>query len=295
MRFSLLLATVQRTQDVSRLLKSLSAQTHKNFEVLVIDQNADNRLIDVLEHYKDRLAIIHIKSGTGLSKARNVGLLQASGEVVALPDDDCWYEPDTLARVAELLTKRPSLGGVTGKSINQDGWPSLGRWDKDAGLVDRQNAWRRAISYTMFLRRGVIPIQGFDETLGVGSGTLWGAGEETEILLRILQAGTNVWYDPTLTVRHPQSGKMLYDKTARRKAHSYGRGMGRVLRLHGYALPAVGYHLARPLIGTVVSLLTGRGRKASYHWAIFDGRLRGWLDSQPRIFPAPLEAGSTLE
>src|SRR5215212_9261375 len=107
MHFSLVLATVGRTEEVRRLLESLREQTYRNFEVIVVDQNPGDGLTYLLELYRDTLNIRHIRSAKGISKARNVGLRYTTGDVVAFPDDDCWYAPDLLERVAAKLSAHP--------------------------------------------------------------------------------------------------------------------------------------------------------------------------------------------
>ena len=119
MRFSLILATVGRTEELERFLDSLLVQTHRDFEVVVVDQNKDERLLSVLEPYTEKLRLEHLRPGSrGASRARNEGLERASGELFAFPDDDCWYPPDLLARADEVLRVRPDLDGLTGCSVD---------------------------------------------------------------------------------------------------------------------------------------------------------------------------------
>ncbi len=288
LQFSLVLGTVGRTDELGRMLDSLCRQTHRNFEVILVDQNPGPELDDLRNVYESRIALRHVRARRGLSRARNAGLRFAGGDIIGFPDDDCWYEPDLLQRVAAELERNPKWSAVTGRAIMPTGEPSSGRWDRSAGPVSRVNVWRRAISFSMFFRRHAIQRCRFDESLGVGAGTPWGAGEETDFLLQVLAQGGQIHYDPTLTVFHPEWGKGPYTPAIRTKARSYGRGIGRVLRKHNYPLAQVGYHLLRPLGGSVLSLAAWRPDKARYHWAIFAGRTSGWLSSDP---PEP-ECGS---
>ena len=48
MRFSLIVATLGRTAELRRLLESLAVQTHQDFEVIVVDQNTDDRVSQIL-------------------------------------------------------------------------------------------------------------------------------------------------------------------------------------------------------------------------------------------------------
>ena len=57
MRFSLIVATLNRTDELGTLLESLNRQDHRDFEVIVIDQNADQRLVPLLRPFEKRLEI----------------------------------------------------------------------------------------------------------------------------------------------------------------------------------------------------------------------------------------------
>jgi GT2 family glycosyltransferase len=135
--------------------------------------------------------------------------------------------------------------------------------------------WRRAITFSIFLRRSVVEGACFDESLGVGAGSPWGAGEETDYLLRAMERGHSIYYDPSLGIWHRgRSGPYRPETSA--KARHYGMGVGRVLRKHHYPLHSVAYHLVRPLGGALLYLSGGRAEKARYHWSIFSGRMNGW-------------------
>ena len=110
--FDLVVATIGRTEELARLLETLAAQSSRDFRVILIDQNDDGRLEPIIERYRDDIDLIHLASKPGLSRARNVGLRSLQADVIAFPDDDCWYPPDLLGRVADFLGRNPSLDGV---------------------------------------------------------------------------------------------------------------------------------------------------------------------------------------
>jgi glycosyltransferase involved in cell wall biosynthesis len=276
-RFSLVLATIGRTGEVQRFLQHLAAQSYRSFELIVVDQNRDDRLIPILTEYASSTKIVHLRSEKGLSRARNIGLRHISGNVVAFPDDDCWYPSDLLERVAEWFTLNPGSGGLTGRSEDEVGQPSQGRWQMKGYELNRNNVWKSAISYSIFLRDIVIKTVGdFDESLGIGAGTPWGSAEETDYLLKALSMGARMFYEPSVVIHHGQAIRE-FDRSAMSKAFSYGAGMGRVLRKHTYPLAFVAYQWLRPAGGIVVSLMLGKFRKATHHWNTFLGRIWGWL------------------
>lgn len=274
-RFSLIVATLGRSGELERLLDSLLAQTLQDFEILVVDQNRDERLVEVLRPYERRLSLRHLRpGGLGASRARNAGLERSLGEVIAFPDDDCWYPPGLLARVDAALRDWPELDGLTGSSVDERGAATNARFDGLPGELGRISVWSRAIEYTMFLKAESAAGLRFDESLGVGSGTPWGAGEATDYLLRLLERGASLYYEPDLRVLHP-SPVPPYDAGVSVKAYSYGCGMGRVLAKHRMPRWFKAKWLVRPLGGTVLSASSLRLDKAGYHWNIFRGRLRG--------------------
>jgi glycosyltransferase involved in cell wall biosynthesis len=276
MRFSLILATLRRTPELTRLLDSLCEQTHKDFELVVVDGGRDSGLGEVLQTYVGRLDWRYAGSAIGHSRALNLGLRHAQGDVVAFPDDDCWYDRTLLEQVAKQLVAHPEWAGVSGRSVTESGDPCHLRWDRRPGHISPRNVWRRSITISLFLRRHVTEDVKFDERVGVGAGTFWGAGEETDFVLQILGRGGRLQFEPAITVYHPEWNDDSYTAAVCAKARSYNRGFGRVLKKH-YAPAFIAWQLTRPLGGLLLSALSLRIGKARYHWAIFAGRAEGWI------------------
>src|SRR5262245_21074046 len=250
MRYSLLLATRGRTEELHQFFRSLLAQTWRDFEVIVIDQNPDERLVETLKPYAGKFRLQHLRSAPGHSRAINTGFDRATGDIIAFPDDDCWYAADLLERVERFFRENPGWSGITGREIVPPGFSGGGRWDGRSGPITRGNIWRRAITFSIFLRRSAVEGAWFDESLGVGAGSPWGAGEETDYLLRAIERGHAIYYDPSLGVWHRgRSGP--YGAEIFTKARQYGMGIGRVLRKHRYPIHSVAYHLARPFCGAL--------------------------------------------
>lgn len=276
-RFSLVMATVGRTEEVARFLTSLDAQDHRDFELIVVDQNADGRLEAVLASYSARFPVHRIASpARGASRARNTGIERATGDLVAFPDDDCLYPPGLLAAVDGFFARNLGTDGLTCRSVDESGNTSNGRFPGEACFVDRLNVWGRGIEYAMFFRHESVRSLRFDESLGVGAGTPWGAGEATDYLLRLLEEGGVVYYDPALAVVHPPP-VADYGERAARKAYAYGSGMGHVLKSHQMPLWLKARWLYRPLGGAGISLARRRPDEARFRWSTFRGRLRGML------------------
>ncbi len=272
-KFSLVLATVGRTSELDRFLEHLRKQSYKLFELIVVDQNTDDRLLPLLEPYRSCFPVIHCKSAIGLSRARNVGLQLTSGNVIAFPDDDCWYSEDLLERVASLFLEDSTVDCITGRPLD----PRAHGFHVGSGPVNRWNAFRRGISYTIFIRQtAVAKVGGFDESLGLGAQSGKIAAEETDYLIRALSACCRVFYHADLRVFHGDS-QLVFDNGIIKRQYGTGLGFGYVLRKHHYPIPYVLYSWLRPLGAAGMFALTFRFPRARYHYSAFKGRVEGWL------------------
>lgn len=276
MKFSLVLATIERTTELKRFLDSLDAQSYRDFELIVVDQNPDDRLVPILACYAGHWPMLHLRSPKGLSRARNVGLQHISGDLLCFPDDDCWYPPELLEQVAAFFSRFPQYDGYTGRGVNENGMTVGGRYDQQPGNISFYTVWNRATSFTIFLRVTIFhSVEYFDETLGVGSGTPYGSAEEMDYLIRAIQRGHSLYYDPALLVFHPDP-QLLYDQKLFQRGFLYGCGMGRAFKKYHYPLWFLAYNLARPLGGALFSLFVGNLPKSRFHLAVLRGRLTGW-------------------
>jgi GT2 family glycosyltransferase len=258
--FDLVVATIGRVQELERLLGSLERQTHQDFRVLIVDQNDDERLEPVLEAHAS-LEVERLRAPSGLSRARNAALPHVRADLVAFPDDDCVYADDLLERVARRFGEEPGLGGLTGRA------PDSASWKSDEVTLTRENLWNRAISFTIFLRRTVVERVGqFDETLGLPSSS----GEEIDYLIRAIDQGVRIEYDPSFLVAHDQ--KPDADAFGARE----GASLGYLLRKHGYPKATVARMLIRPAGGVVVALAHRDRRRARFQLDTLQGRLRGY-------------------
>lgn len=271
--FDLVLATVDRVDEVGLLLESLERQSHTAFRVLLVDQNDDDRLEPLLSEHPS-LETIRLRSERGLSRARNAALKLTRADLVAFPDDDCIYPDDLLARIARRFADEPALDGLTGRAADASG-SSAASWSREAATLDRTNLWNRAISYTIFLRGPVVrELDGFDEKLGLGSGEATSSGEEIDLLLQALERGARIDFDPDLVVLHEERAHS--PAALRALGARDGASIGYLLRKHRYPLRAVVRMLVRPLVGAALASARGDTSRARFHLSTSRGRLRGY-------------------
>jgi hypothetical protein len=160
-------------------------------------------------------------------------------------------------------------------------------WDTRPGLIDRYSIWRRAISFSFFLRRSVVETVGdFAEELGLGAGTRWGSGEESDYLLRALDAGFTIQYEPSLFVYH-ESPRLAGGSAERRAAYVRGLGHGEVLRRHRYPLWFAAFRVLQLVVGAALLLVRGRLAESRYYLAMARGRLVGLLGTDDEVGDEP--------
>ena len=233
LKFSLVIATYGRTTELETLLESVFAQAYPDVQCIVVDQNTHDGVQQIINQWKHRLDITRVTCEPGLSRARNYGLKFVTGDIVAFPDDDCWYTSDLLADVSEWFDLYSEFDVFTVGAVDHQGRPSGNRWVQKSCEITPLNAFRTTFSSTIFVRRNIGQVRvKFDEALGVGAGTEFCCGEETDYVFQLFQGGRRGYFDSTLAIGHPKRD-MLSGTVNGARATGYGRGMGYVLAKHG--------------------------------------------------------------
>ncbi len=273
----LVVPTLGRSRELERLLESLAAQSYAQLRVLLVDQNSDDRLASVVARFESQLSIVRLQSAPGLSRARNRAIPLLTGDIVAFPDDDCWYPPGLIREVVRRLAAHADWSGVSTQVRDSREQRSSMLWDTSSGPIDRYNVWRRAISVGFFLRRSTIAAVGeFAEDLGLGAGTPWGSGEESDYLLRAVESNFTIHYEPSLFVHH-ESPRLVGGAAERQAAYDRGFGHGEVLRRHRYPLWFAAFRVLQLVLGSALLVARGRLAESGYYLAMARGRFGGFF------------------
>ena len=222
--FSLITTTQgDRMFEFERLIRSLSDQTYKDFELIVVDQSSNSDVERICRHASFNTKYIKT-SLISLSKARNIGIKEASGEFVAFPDDDCWYPKKLLERVKKRF-QTDNIDCVCCCAFD----PELKRTlsarpaKKECIKINTINALKYPISIGIFSKKTNIR---FDESLGAGA--KWGAGEETDYVLQLLNYGKRINYYRKILVYHPYHNDATVSQQV--KTYRYGQGYGALIK-----------------------------------------------------------------
>jgi glycosyltransferase involved in cell wall biosynthesis len=132
MLISVAIPTHNRPELLREALASVVAQTHAEWEVVVVDDGstppvAESTLHDLLG---ERFVLVRHDPAQGIAAAKNAGVVAARGEVILHLDDDDLLTPDALAQIATAYARHPELeclfvnvepfgAGAPGSAVNQ--------------------------------------------------------------------------------------------------------------------------------------------------------------------------------
>ena len=119
---SVIVATYKRDDILLRALISLATQTYENFEIILVDDNANSdwnsRVLSAVKKFKSdypEIALKYIVNETnqGSAKTRNIGINASSGKFITFLDDDDIYLPENLQRQVDNMLSTGSDFGIT--------------------------------------------------------------------------------------------------------------------------------------------------------------------------------------
>lgn len=103
-KISIIVPVYKVENYLRQCIEGVLAQTYANFELLLVDDGSPDSSGTICDEYakKDaRIKVFHKENG-GVSSARNVGLLNMTGEWVCFLDSDDWWEPTFLQNFIDL-------------------------------------------------------------------------------------------------------------------------------------------------------------------------------------------------
>jgi len=95
---SVVIPTFNRGSMLQRAVASVLAQTHAELEVILVDDGSTDKSVSCLRTWSDRRLRILRQPRQGVSAARNAGIANAAGDMIALLDSDDEWMPDKLER-----------------------------------------------------------------------------------------------------------------------------------------------------------------------------------------------------
>lgn len=249
--YSLIVPVYNRPDEVNELLESLTHQTYKNFEVLIIEDGSSNPCKEIVERYSQQLRIDYFfKENAGQGFARNYGFERAKGDYFIVFDSDCLIPENYLE--------------IVDKAIENKGWDAFGGPDKehkDFTLV------QKAISYSMTSLFTTGGIRGNKKYTGVfhprsfnmgisrkvfekaGGYKITRMGEDIEFSIRIMENGFKVGLIPEAFVYHKRRTNLFQFY---KQLHFFGRARINIGRFYPREIKIVHVFPVMFLIGLML-------------------------------------------
>ena len=109
MRYSIIVPVFNRPDEVDELLESLSSQTLKDFEVVIVEDGSQIPCKDVCDKYANILDLhYYFKENSGPGQSRNYGVDRAQGEYVIILDSDAVTPPGFMQAIDDELKRQPT-------------------------------------------------------------------------------------------------------------------------------------------------------------------------------------------
>src|SRR5436190_11375249 len=111
---SVVIPTFDRSSAVTSAIDSVLGQSHRDLEVIVVDDGSTDDTAQVLAaRYGEEPRVTYLRqSNRGVAAARNAGLDRARGSVIAFIDSDDVWQPWHLALAVAVLERFPDVGLV---------------------------------------------------------------------------------------------------------------------------------------------------------------------------------------
>lgn len=273
MFFSVIIPVYNRPADLDELLQSLTQQTYKNFEVIVIEDGSHDAAESICDKFNQELLLIYqFKENQGQGFARNYGMKFAKGEFFIILDSDVILPPEYLGNLNQILSRRKldAFGGPDAAAENFSNmqkamdfamtsfWTTGGIRGK---MKDKSNYQARGFNMG-FSRQVFEKVGGFIDP---------NRGEDIELSMRIKKAGFKLELISEAFVYHKR--KNTWSSFAR-QAYSFGQNRVNVSRFHPEAIQLV-HFLPTLFLAYLLLGLLSLGFNLPFAWLIWLG-LFGW-------------------
>lgn len=250
-RLSLIIATYNRSEQLLTTLRSVAAQSGNKeaWECIVVDNNSkDNTAQTVEEFIKGHPALNFrycVEAEQGLSHARNRGIREAKGDIIAFIDDDERIVPDFIKAYIQLFDSHADAMAAGGKIIAEypTGRPAWMSHYTERPIANPMDFGDYICSFpkgcipgggNMAMRRELFSTIGlFNTSLGRTGKRLIG-GEESELFERISRAGMKCYYAPRAVMYHIIPEEKLTTEYFERLCYNTGISQFTRAKLHNH-------------------------------------------------------------
>jgi glycosyltransferase involved in cell wall biosynthesis len=227
-----IVCTHNRAHSLEQTLNSLQQMTvpvDLAWELIIVDNNSNDNTKDVIDSFIDK-SFLHVKyvieRNQGVSHARNMGIQEASGHIIAFTDDDCVVDRYWIMSISKEFHADESIAGIGGRVLlynKMDRPVSIRVHEEKTILSSTDRILKLMIGCNMAFARSVFDEIGiFDTDFGVGS--RFASSEDLDFLYRVYKKGLKIVYSPDILVYHNHGRRSDEQIKSLMKGYAVGRG-----------------------------------------------------------------------
>src|SRR5690606_3255886 len=210
--FSVIIPNWNGKHFLPTCLDALKAQTYPRVEVIVVDNASTDGSQALLKTDYPWVKLVELPANRGFTGACNAGIRAATGDYIALLNNDTEVAPDWVAAVADTFERYPDAGSVASKMLLFDRRDTFhtagdyftldgragnrGVWQTDEGQYDREEYVFSACGGSAVYRRAML------DDIGLLDDDFFFSGEDVDLGWRAQLAGWRCLYTPRAIVYH---------------------------------------------------------------------------------------------
>ena len=214
---SIVTVTYNAAGIIRPFLDAIAALAYAKLEVIIVDNASRDETAQVVRQTNPEIRVVQQSRNLGFAGASNVGARYASGEILLFLNPDTIPPKNTIARLAAIMTQRPTVGALGCKLVYRDGriqsaggmigvnghCVHRGYGTEDDGSYDNEAAVDYVPGAALAIRRAV-----FWSVGGFYRGYFPGYYEDTELCLELRRRGLEVRYVPVPRIVHLEGTTM---------------------------------------------------------------------------------------
>ncbi|MEG3955221.1 glycosyltransferase [Microcoleus sp. herbarium2] len=203
---------------IAQAVESVISQTYKNWEIIVVDDGSTDDTRQALQPYVEKIRYVY-QENQGVAAARNRGIKESRGELIAFLDQDDFFLSDKLAGQVALFDAQPSLGIVNSgwRLVNEQGETisDIKSWEYFPILNLKTWIVQMPVlpSAMMFSRKWLENVGGFNSEFD--------SVDDADLVLRLVLLGCESAWLPQVTVCYRQHDKNVSIKKSLEQANLY--------------------------------------------------------------------------
>jgi GT2 family glycosyltransferase len=228
---TVVVCTYNRSRNVEQALPHIcqaAARVKASVEIIVVDNNSQDETKSVVESASRDLPfqVRYLFERTqGLSFARNRGIRESKGAVIAFTDDDCIVDADWVAALWREFASNPDVGVIGGRVdlfTTEDRPVTIRTVNERVRYSNLGQIYGLIVGCNLAVRREVADqIGGFDPAFGGSKGVY---ADDIDFVYRALRSGVGVLYAPELRVFHNHGRRTDADVRLLGRGYAKGRG-----------------------------------------------------------------------